>query len=103
VHPFPIPAGRQDRSRLRLELRAPLPPAARARACEHVRMLLSTGGVRLVVCDVHGAVDLQVVDLLARLALTARRRQARVLVRSDSDDLTALLRLTGLDRQLESG
>jgi hypothetical protein len=66
-------------------------------------MLLSTGGVRLVVCDVHGAVDLQVVDLLARLALTARRRQARVLVRSDSDDLTALLRLTGLDRQLGSG
>ena len=103
MHPFPIPAGRQDRSRLRLELRAPLPPAARERACEHVRMLLAAGSVRLVVCDVHGAVDLQVVDLLARLVLTARRRQARVVVRADSDDLATLLRLTGLDRRLETG
>ena len=103
VHPFPIPAGLQDRTRLRLELRTPLAPAVRARAHEHVRMLLSAGGARLLVCDVHGAVDLGVVDLLARVALTARRQDARVLVHTEGDDLSALLRLTGLDRQIETG
>lgn len=66
-------------------------------------MLLSAGSARVLVCDVHDTVDLVVVDLLARLALTARRQQARLLVRAAGDDLPALLRLTGLDRQIETG
>jgi len=101
VHPFPVPAGLQDPARLRVELRAPMPPAARARAHEHVRMLLSAGHAPVLVCDVHGTVDLGVVDLLARLALTARRQQARLLVRAAGSDLPALLQLTGLDQRVD--
>ena len=100
VHPFPCPAGGADRSRLRLELRAPLAASEGDRACEHVRMLLAAGGTRLLVCDVHGTADLGLVDVLARLTLTARRAGARMRVRSATTDLAGLLRLTGLDDQV---
>ena len=103
MHPFPIPTGLQDRSRLRVELRTPLSPAARRRAHEHVRMLLSAGGADVVVCDVHGVADLGVVDVLARLSLTARRAGARLRVQAAGNDLAALLRLTGLGEQVDAG
>ena len=103
MHPFPCPGGLADRSRLRLELRAPMAPAERARACEHVRMLLSAGSADVVVCDVHGVADLGVVDVLARLSLTARRAGARLRVQAAGNDLAALLRLTGLGEQVDAG
>ncbi len=49
-------------------------------------------------CDAAAltGVDLETVDALARLALTARRMGARLVVRNASADLRALLDLAGL-------
>ncbi|MFJ5706160.1 MULTISPECIES: STAS domain-containing protein [unclassified Streptomyces] len=47
-----------------------------------------------------GADGLAAVDALARLALTARRHGHRLTFHGAGPDLTALLRLTGLDRLL---
>ena len=49
-------------------------------------------------CDAAAltAVDLATVDALARLALTARRMGARLVVRNASPQLRALLELAGL-------
>jgi len=54
--------------------------------------------VTLLVCDVgHLArIDLGTVDVLARLALIARRRGCRFSVRDAPPDLRALLALAGL-------
>lgn len=48
-------------------------------------------------CELHGRVDLAVVDALARLVLVARRRGLRCELRTTDD---GLLRLTGLDTVL---
>ena len=45
--------------------------------------------------------DLALVDRLARVQLTARRRRCRVLLRDVSGELRALLRLVGLADVLE--
>jgi hypothetical protein len=52
-------------------------------------------------CDVGGLVaDLATVDLVARLALTARRDGCHLLLRRVSPELAALLHLAGLDAVL---
>ena len=67
-----------------------------------VRGLLDGGGPDRVVCDVAGVTpaDIDVVDALAKLALVARRRGARLWVRNPSDELRELLDLAGLSRIL---
>ncbi|MEU2053541.1 STAS domain-containing protein [Streptomyces bungoensis] len=71
--------------------------------CDALRALLADGGRRVVVCDVGGLgpPGLGAVDLLARLALTARRAGGRILLRDPDPALPALLDLVGLCFQLE--
>ncbi|OLZ71070.1 hypothetical protein AV521_13035 [Streptomyces sp. IMTB 2501] len=81
-------------------------PVARGEAaglCEQVRMMLAGGGERVVVCDVGGLgpPGLGVVDLLARLELTARRDGGRIRLRDPDPALLALLDLVGLRFQVE--
>ncbi|MFV0128143.1 STAS domain-containing protein [Streptomyces sp. HMX112] len=81
------PVSPADAPRLRAELAARLDGRAR-------------GGE--VVCDVTGVVrpDLAVVDLLARLLLTARGAGHRLALRGTGRQLRALLELVGLTDQL---
>ncbi|GGU82898.1 hypothetical protein GCM10010260_14500 [Streptomyces filipinensis] len=71
--------------------------------CAQVRELLAGGGARVVVCDLGGLgpPGLAVVDLLARLALTARRAGGRIRLRDPDPALPALLDLVGLRFQME--
>ncbi|MFB7505425.1 STAS domain-containing protein [Streptomyces broussonetiae] len=72
--------------------------------CAAVRALLEGGGrERVVVCDVGGLgpPGLAVVDLLARLELTARRAGGRIRLRDPDPALGALLDLAGLSFQAE--
>ncbi len=67
-----------------------------------VRGLLDGGGSTRVVCDVAdlSPTDVDAVDALARLALVARRRGARLWVRDPSPELCELFDLVGLARVL---
>ncbi|MET9194630.1 STAS domain-containing protein [Streptomyces olivaceus] len=75
--------------------------------CDEVRALLGTTRAGVVVCDVGGLgpPGLAVVDLLARLELTARRAGGRIRLRDPDPALPALLDLVGLrfetERQVE--
>ncbi|MFF4487070.1 STAS domain-containing protein [Streptomyces sp. NPDC001544] len=71
--------------------------------CDDLRALLDATGGRVVVCDVAGLgpPGLGVVDLLARLALTARRAGGRIRLRDPTPALRALLDLVGLRFQVE--
>ncbi|MEU7414222.1 MULTISPECIES: STAS domain-containing protein [Streptomyces] len=71
--------------------------------CAEVRALLESGRGRVVVCDVGGLgpPGLAVVDLLARLELTARRSGGRIRLRDADPALRALLGLVGLRFQME--
>ena len=77
------------------------------RLCDEVRALLETTRAGVVVCDVGGLgpPGLAVVDLLARLELTARRAGGRIRLRDPDPALHALLDLVGLrfetERQVE--
>jgi len=67
-----------------------------------VRGMLDGGGATRVVCDVAGVTpaDADAVDALARLALVARRRGARLWLRDPSAELCELFDLVGLTRVL---
>ena len=66
--------------------------------CEHVCGWLIGRDPDLVLCDVRGVVDPDVVavEALARVQLTARRLGHRIRLRHASRELQALLVLTGL-------
>jgi hypothetical protein len=51
-------------------------------------------------CRVTGPADLRLVDVLARLALLARRRGCHLRVRGAGSDLAGLLLVTGLQEAL---
>jgi hypothetical protein len=58
----------------------------------------------VLTCDVGGLVaDLATVDLVSRLALTARRDGCHLRLRRVSPELGALLHLAGLDAVLMAG
>ncbi len=87
-------------------LRVPGEPVGKdgvARLCEAARAGLA-GGADVVVCDVRAVrrPSLGTVDLLARLMLTARRAQGRVLLRGPDPALLALLGLVGLTVGVEA-
>jgi ABC-type transporter Mla MlaB component len=73
--------------------------AAGAALCERTRLLLRDGRKAVVVCDVAALTnaDLETVEVLARLQLTARRLGGQVLLRHASVELRDLLHLAGLD------
>ncbi len=85
-----------DPAAIVVRVRGPLAPEQAQELCDRVWALLLADGTRTVVCDVPGEVDLSVVDVLARLQLTARRLDAFLRVRTSGDGLEALLALTGL-------
>jgi ABC-type transporter Mla MlaB component len=64
--------------------------------CERFRV--AARGRSEVVCDVRAiGADLDALDVLARVALTAKRLGCRVRVRGASDELCALAAFLGLD------
>jgi hypothetical protein len=68
------------------------------RLCEQLVILVDCAGVGRLVVDLGwlDEPDLATVDALARLALAARRRSARVTVRTSNGALERLLGLAGL-------
>lgn len=87
-----------------LVISGPLTPGEVSEPCEALRALLDGGGRgRVVVCDVAGLgpPGLAAVNLLARLALTARRAGGRIRLRDPSPALCALLDLVGLRFETE--
>lgn len=92
-----------------LVLPGPVSRGETPRLCDEVRALLETTRAGVVVCDIGGLgpPGLAVVDLLARLELTARRAGGRIRLRDPDPDsaLHALLDLVGLrfetERQVE--
>jgi anti-anti-sigma regulatory factor len=77
----------------------PIAPAEVMGLCERVRRLLEHSNAEVVVCDVDAldAPDLAAVDLLARLALTARQLGQRFRFRRVPERLHDLWCLMGLD------
>jgi anti-anti-sigma regulatory factor len=69
-----------------------------AALCERIRLLLAHGHPAAVVCDVAALTeaDLETVEALARLQLTARRLGGEISLRSASVELRELLDLAGL-------
>ncbi|MGV9984591.1 STAS domain-containing protein [Streptomyces olivaceus] len=86
-----------------LVLPGPVSRGETPRLCDEVRALLGTTRAGVVVCDVGGLgpPGLTVVDLLARLELTARRAGGRIRLRDPDPALPALLDLVGLRFEME--
>ncbi|MFG3330859.1 STAS domain-containing protein [Streptomyces tendae] len=90
-----------------LVLPGPVSRGEMPRFCDEVRALLESTRAGVVICDVGGLgpPGLAVVDLLARLELTARRAGGRIRLRDPDPALHALLDLVGLrfetERQVE--
>jgi ABC-type transporter Mla MlaB component len=82
-----------------LVLAGPVPGAELPALCERVRKLLEREPADLVECDLRAVlrVDLEVVDVLARLQLTARRHGSRLRLQHAPAGLAELLALLGLD------
>ncbi len=95
MSPAEHPAGRGF-----VALNGPVSPREARLVCDRVRAVLSAG-VGGISCRVAGPIDLSVVDLLAQLHLLARRYEARLDIRADGEQwtaLTTLLTFTGLDQ-----
>ena len=81
-----------------LDVRGPIGRAAVPGLLERVRLLLATGDVDLVTCEVGGLAepDSVAVDALARMQLAARRMGRSIRLRHVRAKLQDLLQLTGL-------
>ena len=81
-----------------LFLGGPLARADLPKLCADARSLLTASAADVLVCDVGGLKepDVVAVDAVARLQLTARRLGSRICVRHASAELEELLRFTGL-------
>ena len=80
-------------------LPATIAPGDVARLQAEIEALLLDGDVQVAVCDVarHPDADLRVVEILARLALTAGRLGRRIRVRHASREVREFLAFAGLD------
>jgi anti-anti-sigma regulatory factor len=76
----------------------PISPAEIPGLCDRIHATLVRSGATVVVCDVRAVVaaDAAVVDVIARLQLTARRLGCEVRIRHAHPRLRELLRLMGL-------
>lgn len=77
-----------------MPIRGPLSAGDVALLTAQIERLWQEG--EAVVCEVHGACDLGVVDALARVALLSRRRGTWLHVRVEQGDAEQVLDLTGL-------
>ncbi|WP_122615908.1 STAS domain-containing protein [Streptomyces sp. Tu 4128] len=86
-----------------LVLPGPVSRGETPRLCDEARALLEATRAGVIVCDVGGLgpPGLAVVDLLARLELTARRVGGRIRLRDPDPALHALLDLVGLRFETE--
>ena len=84
--------------RRRLTLSAPVRRADVAELCERARALIREGLVEELECDVTGVPhpDLDTIEALARVGLTARRLGSDLCLRGPSVELLELLALCGL-------
>jgi len=72
---------------------------ARAALCAQVRRLLGRGDIEVVTCDCDNAVaDLEAIDALARLQLTAQRLGGRIRLRAAPADLADLIEFVGVPK-----
>ena len=85
-----------------LEVRAPVSRYDADRLHDAVRRHALDDDAVLVVCRLSGAVDIGVVDALARISLLAGRSGLAVRLRCDSPPLRQLLHLCGLDDVLST-
>jgi anti-anti-sigma regulatory factor len=87
-----------------LELRGPLRRGNAPAACEQLRALVRDTAAPLVVCDVSAVTtaDVETLDALARVALAARRVDARIRFRGASVALEELIDLAGFRGCLEA-
>ena len=74
----------------------PVSPERAQRLYAHLEAQLDEQDPVCVLCRADGLIDLSVLDVLARVALIARRRHTSVRVASTQGDLEGLLALTGL-------
>jgi ABC-type transporter Mla MlaB component len=81
-----------------LVLACPIAPQDIPALCRRARTLAERSDVELVVCDVGGLVepDVVAVEALARVQLTVRRLGRRVMVRNSCGQLQELLAFMGL-------
>src|SRR5215210_804980 len=93
-----VPTNRADETAIVIAFRRPMAPGDVKRACDCLRASVLATGATLVICDVSGLIpnDAATVDLIARLALTARRARCRTLIAGASGELLGLLDLCGL-------
>lgn len=82
-----------------LVLRGPLANPGAQAICDRTEALIA-GGVREIVCDLQGVVDLSVIDTLARLRLLTRRSGAGLRMLSPDEEVESLLAYCGLDDAL---
>jgi hypothetical protein len=72
-------------------------PAEQARYLfARVVAVVGYGGLYDIVCELEGAMDLGVVDAIARMQLATRRCGVRFWLRCSDDDFRGLLALAGL-------
>jgi len=75
-------------------------PDARTLLCAQVRRLLGRGDIDVVTCDCRDAeADLDAIDALARLQLTARRLGGRIRLRAAPADLAELIDFVGVPKR----
>ncbi len=96
------PAATPASRRLVVPVPAVVEPGDAPGLCRDVSRQLEAGGVEAVVCDAESAArgSLGTIDLLARLALLARRAGCRLELEHNSPELDALVRFVGLEEAL---
>jgi ABC-type transporter Mla MlaB component len=70
--------------------------------CDRLVSFIATCQANIIICDLSTleTVDITTINALARLQLTARRHGRRIHLRHASHELTALIKLCGLDQVL---
>jgi hypothetical protein len=94
--PHPPPPKREPSTGL-LVVGGPIAAGDVPALCERLSAVIATSDGETIVCDVGGLpANVKTVEALARLQLTARRRQRRIRLRRASPELESLLEFVGL-------
>jgi hypothetical protein len=95
--PHPPPHPEPDAITGLLVVASPIAGTDVPRLCERLTAVIATCDAQTIVCDV-GALpaNIQTIDALVRLQLSARRHQRRIRLRRPTPELEALLEFVGL-------